>query len=70
MSNFDKKPDGISYVQWLREKNLTFKVSEAICADGVPLSVRTHLKNKPHELYDRALAKQGKSLDPEDIGKE
>lgn len=68
MSNFDKKPDGISYAQWLREKNLGIKVTEPIHPTGAPLSAYNYLKNKPNELYDRSLARQGKALDPEDIG--
>ena len=71
MPNFDIKPKGISYTQWLREKNLSFRITDAIHVDsGIPLSIHDSLKNKPHELYDMALARQGKPLDPEDIGEE
>ena len=69
MSNFDKKPDGIPYDQWLREKGVSIKVTEAMHTDtNTPISVHNYLKNKPNELYDKALARQGKALNPEDIG--
>jgi len=71
MPNFDKKPDGMPYDQWLREKGISFRITEPIHTDtGAPLSMHNYLKNKPNELYDRALARQGKPLDPEDIGSE
>lgn len=71
MPNFDTKPDSMPYAQWLKEKGLSFRITEAIHTDtGTPLSVHNYLKNKPHELYDRALSRQGKALDPEDIGRE
>jgi len=69
MSNFDKKPDGMPYDQWLRDKGVSIKVTEAIHTDtGIPMSIHNHLKNKSREEYDRILAGQGKALDPEDIG--
>jgi len=69
MPNFDKKPDGMPYAQWLREKGVSFKITEAVHTDtGAPMSVHNYLKNKPNEAFDMALARQGKALDPEDIG--
>jgi len=69
MPNFDEKPDDMPYDQWLKEKGVTIKVTEAIHTDtGAPLGMHNYLKSKPNELYDRALARQGKVLDPEDIG--
>ena len=71
MPNFDKKPDGVSYAQWLKDKGVSFKITEAIHMDtGAPLGIHNYLKNKPNEVFDMALARQGKALDPEDIGSE
>ena len=71
MPNFDKKPDGMPYAQWLKGKGVSFKITEAMHTDtNTPMSVHNYLKNKPNEVFDMALAKQGKALDPEDIGGE
>lgn len=66
--NGDKCPEGMSYGQWLREKGIGIKVTEAVHKDsGIPLSVHNALKNKTHEEFDMALARQGKKIDPEDM---
>ncbi len=68
MPNFDKCPEGMPYGQWLREKNIGMKVTEATHTDsGIPMSVHNKLTNKPHELFDRNLAQQGKLIEPEDM---
>lgn len=69
MSNFDKKPEGMSYGDWLREKNIDFRMKMAIHTDtGIPMEFRVR---KVPEIYERALDRQGgKKLDPEDIGNE
>jgi len=66
--NGDKCPEGMPYGQWLREKGIGIKVTEAIHTDsGIPMSIHNALKNKPNELWDRNLARQGKKIDPEDM---
>ncbi len=68
MPNGDKCPEGMPYGQWLREKGISIKVTEAVHVDsGIPLWLNKSLTNKPHELYDRNLARQGKKIDPEDM---
>ncbi len=43
-------------------------ITEAFHPDsGIPQSVHNHLTNKPHELYDRNLTRQGKLIEPEDM---
>jgi hypothetical protein len=69
LPNFDKKPDGMPYDQWLREKGVSVRVTEPIDKyTKAPMSIHNYLKNKPNEIYERALARQGKPLAPEDIG--
>jgi len=66
--NGDKCPGGMSYGQWLREKGIGIKVTEAIHTDsGIPQSVHDAFKNKPHEEFEMNKARQGGVIDPEDM---
>ncbi len=66
MPNFDKKPEGMSYAQWLREKNLGIHIKMAIHTDsGLPQEYISHAKTP--EVFERNLARQGKIIEPEDM---
>lgn len=68
MPNFDKKPEGMSYAQWLREKNIGIRVKTAIHIDsGLPQEVVSGLTSKPNEIFERNLERQGKQILPEDM---
>jgi hypothetical protein len=68
MPNFDKKPEGMSYAQWLREKNVGIKVNPfTIHTDsGLPKEYIDYVKTP--QAFEMAKKRQGKVLEPEDIG--
>lgn len=67
MPNFDKCPEGISYGQWLREKNIGMKVNSfTIHTDsGMPQEYLDRVKTP--EAFEKAVAKQGGVINPEDM---
>jgi len=69
MSNFEPKPEGMSYAEWLRQKNISIKVEgHPIHKDsGMPQEYISKQKNRTNEIFELNLARQGKKLDPEDI---
>lgn len=68
MPNGDKCPKGMPYGQWLREKGIGMRVTEAVHEDsGIPQHVHNAFTNKTQEEFERAKACQGKLIDPEDM---
>lgn len=67
MANFDPKPEGMSYAEWLRSKNVGIRVKENINQDSkLPQEyMNTYKKNEIFELNKK---RQGGELIPEDIG--
>ncbi len=66
MPNMEAKPEGMSYAEWLRSKNVGIHIKMNIHADsGLPQEYISHAK--PPELFERNLTRQGKKIDPEDM---
>lgn len=66
MPNFESKPEGMSYAQWLREKNVAIKVKMAMHTDsGLPQEYISHAKTP--EIFERNVERQGREIDPEDM---
>jgi len=68
MPNFEKKPEGMSYAEWLRQKNIAISVKTNIHKDsGLPQEVISGLTGKTNELFDKNKSRQGKVIEPEDM---
>ena len=67
MPNFDTKPDDMSYAEWLRSKNVGIRIKENINEDShLPQEYMNTYKT--NEIFEENKKRQGKSLEPEDIG--
>jgi len=69
MGNVDSKPEDMSYAEWMRSKNIGIHVKPLTHTDsGLPQEVISAGLNKTQEIFDLNKSRQGKALDPDDIG--
>lgn len=67
MANFDPKPEGMPYGEWLRQKAVGIRVKEHIHTDsGLPYSIRPQDPRPEFEYWRERMPKK-KALEAADI---